>query len=178
MNVRVRIQFQIGQNQDIINNLEQRCNQFVEKSVIRRFFSKVRASMKALEQDVQTLKRKDTVTHEELRTSIQELYQSLTKEEDTAAAVSITNYRCLACGRPKANVIGMITDRNVAETLGEPRQATVINSPTSPIRQNMIFGENKTAYFGVGNFGKTRIVPQKANKGKLPILEKSRKKVN
>lgn len=132
--------------------------------------------MKGLEQDVQYLKHKECITHEELHISLQELYQSLTKEEDTSAA--ITSYRCLTCGRPKSNVVGMITDRNVADALGEPPQATAINSPTSNARQNLIFGENKTAYLGTGNFGKTTIVSQKGKKGNLPILEKLPKKTN
>lgn len=173
---KAQLQVQIDQNREFLNNLQQKFDQFVEKSVIQQFFSKIRSSMKGLEQDIQNLKNRESVSHEELENAIRELYETLTKDDDTAAALS--TYRCLACGRPKISVVGLIRDRSVVDALGEPPQATAVNSPVALPKQSMIFGENKVPYFSSNKYGRTTIVSPNPKRKSFTSFEKISKKAN
>lgn len=121
----------------------------VDKEFVNDFFGKIRIKINELRTMIDEVKNSNMckVTQEELQNVTAELYKSISKEQTTM--IGATSYKCLLCGALKHGVNGMITDKNVADALGDPQQARATNYST------MICGSDKQCYRGRGNYGRT-----------------------
>ena len=168
IDVRAQLQNQIDQNTVRLNQMEEKAEQFVDKEYIGKFYSKMRVVINETNAAVEQIKQTtpDKVNKEDLRKAMEDLYAALSRDESTSGGT--TSYRCLLCGRPKAHISGMIMDRAVAESLGDPTQSVVAGN--GPQRGNLLYGPDKQVYKGRGNFG--RPTTSKIEERKLPTLEK------
>ena len=155
MDVRTQMQLQVDQNTTRLNDLETRADNFVDKEYVSKFYTKMRIVITETHDQVEQIKQTqpDRVTKEELRKAMEELYGILAKDESTSGGTQ--SYRCLLCGRPKSGISGMITDKAVAESLGDPTQSVIAGGGGQ--KTSIIYGPNGQMYKGRGNFGRTTI---------------------
>ena len=168
--VRAQLMLLIGNNTNRIVEIESKIGNFVDKDFVQKFFQKMRSTINEINSNVDIMKQTlpDRVTKDEVQSIIEELYHNLTSDKETSGGTQ--SYRCLLCGRPKTAISGMIRDFKVAETLGQPQQATVAQSPNSGSRATLIYGPDKQAYRGKGNFGKPTIAAVDSKKA-LPKMK-------
>ena len=138
---------------------------------------KLKAVMSELSSGVSSLKQAmpERVTKEELQEVVEDLFRSLAPDNETSGGTS--SYKCLLCGRPRTAISGMIKDRQVAQALGEPTEATATaglsNADKGAPRGTIIYGPDKQMYRGRGNFGRpTTAGIEGARRGALPSLER------
>ena len=168
LDVRTQLQLQIDQNTERLNAVEEKTETFVDKEYVSKFFTKMRIVINETNSSVEQIKASnpEKVTKEDLHKAMEDLYAALSHEESTSGGT--TSYRCLLCGRPKTQISGMILDRTVAESLGDPTQSVIAGGSTQ--RGTILYGTDKQMYKGRGNFG--RPTTSKLEDRKLPSLEK------
>lgn len=161
----------IDKNTLRLNSIESKIDNFVDKDYVQKFFQKMRCIITEINSNMTTMKQliPERVTKEEMQNLIEELYHALTSDQETSGGT--TSYRCLLCGRPKTSISGMIKDFKVAETLGQPTQATLASSNASGNRGTLIYGPDKQLYRGKGNFGKPTIAIAEPKKQSLPKMK-------
>lgn len=173
IDVRTQLQLQVDNQGKRLTDIESKIPYFVEKDYVAKFFSKMRTTINDLNDSVVQMRQSmpERVTKDELQNVATDIYRSLTKEQETIGGT--TSYRCLLCGRPKTSISGMITDYNVADSLGNPTSATITQSPGANTRGTMIYGPDKQLYRGKGNLGKTTMVAPSTSESKkrLPSLD-------
>lgn len=155
LDVRTQLMLQVDNNTQRLNELESKADSYVDKEYVSKFYTKMRIVITETHDQVEQIKNKepDRVTKEDLHRAMEDLYAALAKDESTSGGTQ--SYRCLLCGRPKTAISGMITDKNVAESLGDPTQSVVAGGRGQ--KTSIIYGPNGQMYKGRGNFGKTTI---------------------
>lgn len=168
--VRSQLMLAIDKNTKRLNQIEAKIGNFVDKDYVQKFFQKMRAVITDVNSSVNLMKQAlpERVTKDEMQNLIEELYHSLTSDQETSGGTS--NYRCLLCGRPKTSISGMIKDFKVAESLGQPTQTTITQSPNAGSRGTLIYGPDKQLYRGKGNFGRPTIAISDSKK-QLPKMK-------
>jgi hypothetical protein len=144
----------------------------VGKEYVQKFFSKMRAAMGELSQNVAIMKESmpERVTKTELQDVAEDLFRSLRSETETTGGT--TSFKCLLCGRPKSAISGMIRDPKLVEALGEPQESSIAGLSNTPRMggrgTTMLYGPDRQLYRGRGNLGR----PALAERKHLPTLEK------
>lgn len=168
--VRSQLMLLIDKNTSRLNEVERKIDKYVDKEFVQNFFQKIRSVINEINSNVTTMKQSlpERVTKDELQDIIEELYHNLTSDQETSGGT--TSYRCLLCGRPKTSISGMIRDIKVAETLGQPTQTTITQTPNTGSRGTLIYGPDKQLYRGKGNFGRPTIAVSDTKK-QLPKMK-------
>jgi hypothetical protein len=169
--IRTQLQLQCDNHGRRLTDLEARMETVVGKEYVQKFFSKMRAAMADLTENMAVMKDSipERVTKTELQNVAEDLFRTLKSE--TEPVIGVTPVKCLLCGRPKTAITGMIRDSRLVEALGEPPEAStagVSNSQRGDGRGTMLYGPDRQLYRGRGNLGR----PAMAQKPPLPPLDK------
>lgn len=109
-------------NSDLLNK--------VDKAAVEKFFNKFQAVAAEMKDHIDKLQQamEDTASRGEINQIVEDLFAQLNFDAET----SIGAVKCIACGRDMSQVVGAMTEAEIARALGNPPNSIAFKGHTAP----------------------------------------------